>query len=261
MARFEWIEYKDNEEKKEKLRDEVKPGHEDYNEGHYLKLAEKAFQEGLLSNALKFFSRALHLNTMLKQAWIGQVLCLIGLGQYNEAVVWADKALDFCRDDADLLSAKAYALNRIGAKEEAMRQSDQSIEKGNLTWFVWIARGDIMLDTNGSDAEYCFLRAIELAGEDWLAYMMIGTSFLSVHNASKALHYMQKALTLNGNSPLLYFHLANAFYHSGNIEKSKNCLKRAIELRPDFSEAFAMLEKLSRKSFIIKILAYIGVKI
>jgi len=261
MARFEWIEYKENEEQKERVREEAQHCHEEYNEDHYLKLAEKAFEDGLLSNALKYFSRALNLNNKLKRAWIGQVLCLIGLGQYNEAVVWADKALDFCRDDAELLSAKAYALNRVGAKEEAIRQSDQSIEKGKVTWFVWIARGDIMLDTNCSDAEYCFLRAIELADENWLVYMMVGTSFLSVHNASKAQHYLQKALALSGNNPLLYFHLANAYYQSGNIERSKNCLKRAIELRPDFSEALVMMEKLSRKSIISKIFAYIGLKI
>lgn len=189
------------------------------------------------------------------------MLCLLGLGQCNEAVVWANKGLDFCPDCADLIAARAYALNRIGRKDEALQESDRSMEYTDKSWFAWLARADILLDENTINAEHCFMKAIEMSGEDWLAFMMIGASFLSVHNIAKSIFYLQKALAVRNDNPLIYYHLANAYYQSGNYEKSRNYLKRALEFKPDFPEAQVMLEKLSRKSFVSKILALLGLKI
>lgn len=243
MGRFEWIELGEQEEKPQ-INEEVQ-----YNEDYYLKQADNAFEKGSYQSALRYYSRALNLNNTLKSAWLGQIICLIAMGQFNEASVWADKALEFCPEDPELFAIKALALNRLGMKETALSFSDRSIKDSKNSWLVWAVRADILLDENEDAANYCFYKAQEFAKENWLFYMMMGISFLSIKEYTKAIYYLDKATNQKKDNPILYYHLANAYYKDGNYSSAKICLKKAIELKPDFQEAKYMLTKISRLSF------------
>src|SRR4030042_4906704 len=175
MGRFEWVEFK-NKETEEASVDETNQAEisTEYGADQYIHKADKAFEVGAYHSALRYYSRALNQNNNLKAGWMGKILCLLGLGQYDDAIIWADKALEFCMNDPDLIAAKALALNRLGLKAEAFSLSDQSLCDSGMSWFCWITRGDIVLNDNSDNAEYCFLKAVEFTRDDWLPYMMIG---------------------------------------------------------------------------------------
>lgn len=244
MGRFEWIELTEANEPIQIEKPIV------YDEDYYLKQADKSFEKGSYQAALRYYSRALNLNNTLKQAWLGQVLCLIALGQFNEAIVWSDKALEFCPDHPEIIAAKALALNRLGLKEEALSFSDKAIKTSKISWLVWAARADILLDENENAANYCFYKAQEFAKENWFFYMMMGISFLSAKEISKATYYFNKAVDLKKDNAILYYHLANAYYEDSNYSLAKACLKKAIEIKPDFQEAAVMLRKISKLTIL-----------
>ncbi|MBM4043382.1 MAG: tetratricopeptide repeat protein, partial [Planctomycetes bacterium] len=74
---------------------------------YYLRQAEAQELEGSHDAALRSFSAALGENPLLLDAWVGQLRMLLELGEYPEARLWADKALEKFPNHAQVLAAKS----------------------------------------------------------------------------------------------------------------------------------------------------------
>src|SRR5882757_10617886 len=97
---------------------------------------------------------------------------LIELGEFREAKLWADKALERFPQWPELLAAKAVALGRSGDLDSALAFSDASIEERGDTPYVWLARGDVLLARAESRANYWFEKALLLAQNDWFTLLL-----------------------------------------------------------------------------------------
>ncbi len=114
MGRFERLEFDKSKDNKYKDIEEVsKIGKEKYGVDYFLDKGYKAFKIGDYKAAIKNYSEALNLNNYVKEGWIGQILCLLCLGQYEDVLTWASQAEGFIKD-SDFIAAKAFALNRLG---------------------------------------------------------------------------------------------------------------------------------------------------
>src|SRR5690242_11447903 len=98
-------------------------------ESYYLLQAEEAFHRGQFESGLRAFSKVIEYNPQNPLGWTGQVRMLIELGEYQEARLWADKAIENFPSDPELLAAKAVALARTGDLQGALAFSDSSIEE------------------------------------------------------------------------------------------------------------------------------------
>jgi tetratricopeptide (TPR) repeat protein len=136
-------------------------------EAYYLAEARVAFEAGNFEQGLRFYSKVLEYDVKNTVAWTGQVRMLIELGEFREAKLWADKALERFPNEPELLAAKAVALGRSGDLLGALAFSDASIEERGDTPYVWLARGDVLLAREESRADYCFEKALLLAPHDW----------------------------------------------------------------------------------------------
>src|SRR4051812_21758706 len=63
-------------------------------EAYYFAEARTAFENGNFEQGLRFYSKVLEFNPQNASAWTGQVRMLIELGEFREAKLWADKALE-----------------------------------------------------------------------------------------------------------------------------------------------------------------------
>ena len=77
---------------------------------YYLQQAQAAFEGADFEKALRLFAKVLEFNPQNVGAWSAQVRMLIELGEYHEARLWADKALERFPTMPELLAAKAVAL-------------------------------------------------------------------------------------------------------------------------------------------------------
>jgi tetratricopeptide (TPR) repeat protein len=132
---------------------------------YYCKEATKYWLAADYELALRNYSRVLEQNNTLFEGWAGQVLMLIELGEYREAGVWADKALELFPDHPELLALKALACARDAKLDQAIAYSDNSVGKENLTPRVWLTRAEIFLDRKSPIAEGCINKAIGCAGK------------------------------------------------------------------------------------------------
>src|SRR4051812_19991654 len=107
MSRFSRLEFEEPPEARVEPLADPWP---DLDENGCLRAADEQFRSGLYEAALVYYSRVLRFNKSREDAWMGQVRCLICLGEHREAVLWSDRGLERFRESPDLLAGKGLAL-------------------------------------------------------------------------------------------------------------------------------------------------------
>lgn len=217
----------------------------DLDEQGCLAAGDDQFQRGLYEAALLHYSRTLRFHRDLAAAWLGQVRCLICLGEYREAVIWSDRALERFPLAADLLAGKGLALVLTGDTGEGLAYLDGAVELRSPSAWVWLARGEALLAAREpeANARRCFLKAMELAPRDWHLELRIGMAYNQASLPAAARPPLLAAVRVAGDNPLVLYHLARASEKTGDWRAAIGFYERALAHRPDFPEARAALEQ------------------
>lgn len=222
-------------------------------EAFYLAEAQAAFENGKFEPGLRLYSKVLEYNPNNVTAWTGQVRMLIELGEFREAKLWADKALERFPSDPELLAAKAVALGRTGDLEGALSFSDASIEERGDTPFVWLARGDVLLARNEARADYCFEKALLLAPNDWFTTWLAARVRYYYEQFVLALKYLQQAVEMNPGHFLLWLEQGRCQQALGLAGAARHSYTQARQLNKDCIEADREMMGLSRVGFFARL--------
>lgn len=245
MGRFGWLEMDSELPGGDPV---ATAGQRDLDEVMCLERATKLLRQGQYETALQWFSRALRFQLDLEDAWAGQVQCLLALGEYPEANIWADRALERFQDSPDILAAKALAVDRTRGYGAAMAYSDASLSvKGRVVGpYPWIVRGDLLLDTRESRqaANRCFDKALELAGRDWYTHYLIGLTWMQKDCFDQALVRLSAGNKLETHNPLLLCGMGECRERRGEVREAISAYRRAREADPTCRYAKDRLEAL-----------------
>ncbi|MEO0166507.1 MAG: tetratricopeptide repeat protein [candidate division WOR-3 bacterium] len=233
---------------------DIKKGFDD---AYYLKLAQDAQLNGDFEAALRYYSRALSYKIDIPEAWSGQVLCLIDLGEFDEAIVWADKACEVIGINAELLALKAMALGRKGEIERALGYSEQAMKKGSNSLLFWLSRGDIVIARDFKNAEFCFKKALECDNRNPFTHIRIGISYLSVNEPAPALKHFKSALELCPKSPFIYFLIGKSYQMMGLLKNAKEYYERALKIKPDYPDCIEAYKGIVGQNIFSKIYYWI----
>lgn len=209
-------------------------------EGHYFAEAEAHFRRGDFEGALRAFAKVLEHNSARTAAWSGQVRMLIELGEFPEAKLWADKALERYPKDPELLAAKAVALARMGDLKAALAYSDAAFEERGDTSYVWMARGDVMLARGERRAEFCFERARVVSQQDWLVEWLISRAHYYYAQFAQALAAVQRVLAREAGFAMGWMQAGLCQQELGMTAVALGSYQRAIELDPRLDQARAL---------------------
>jgi tetratricopeptide (TPR) repeat protein len=179
-------------------------------------------------------------------AWTGQVRMLIELGEYREAKLWADKALERFANEPELLAAKAVALGRSGDLDGAMSFSDASIEERGDTPYVWLARGDVLLARSETRADYCFEKAQLLAPRDWFIAWLASRIRFYYEQFALALKLIQQAVEWNPGHFLLWLEQGHCQQALGLVGPAEVSFTQAKQLNPHCDAAGQALLRISQ---------------
>ncbi|MEN6332663.1 MAG: hypothetical protein ABFE01_00290 [Phycisphaerales bacterium] len=225
------------------------PGEPIRDADYYHKEAVKYWLSADYELALRNYSRVLEQNNTIFDAWAGQVLMLIELGEYPEACVWADKAMEFFPEHPELLALKALACLRDARPDQAVAYSDNAVGKDNLTPRVWLVRAEVFLDRKGPIAEGCINKA--LAGADKLAPIVqleAGRLFRKKGRHVLAVQCLKQAVQNLPRSALAWYELGCSQASLG-LAEAVHSLEQSHSLRPDWEPAKAMLRKVENRGF------------
>lgn len=227
MSRFRNLEFPEEGGK------EPRGGASHTDEERHLIEAQAAFERGRFETGLRAYAKVLEDNPGNAAAWTGQVRMLIELGEYREAKVWADKAIESFANEPELLAAKAVALARSGDTQAALAFSDAAIEERGATPYVWLARGDVLLARSESRAAYCFDKALALASEHWLYLWLVSRVHSFYRQFARALHFAQRALDAASDRAAVWLQLGQCQLALGMTAAARSSLQQALELDPE----------------------------
>ncbi|MDX2133109.1 MAG: tetratricopeptide repeat protein [Planctomycetota bacterium] len=199
---------------------------------HFLAQATRANRRGEFESALQLYTRALREDRSRIVAWVGQVQMLVELGEYGEARLWSDKALEAFRSNGDLLAAKAQACLRVGDTRAAQICSDASVQAAGSGPFRWASRGETLLAQGQPRARDCFDKCIAEPAADWFDRIVIARIYLYHHKPAAALEFASHAVGLAPAEPYAWTVRAKCLFDLGETGKAEECCRRALELDP-----------------------------
>jgi tetratricopeptide (TPR) repeat protein len=202
---------------------------------------------------LRSFARALEFNPRSAVAWVGQVRMLIELGEFKEAKLWADKALEHFPHDPELLAAKAVALARTGDLKAALAFSDAAMQARGDTPYVWLARGDVLLARRERRAAFCFEKALAQEPQNWLWHWLASRVHYYYRQFARALKLVQHALSLDASRVVLWIQLGLCQRAIGLVNQAETSFAQARELAPDCPEAKAALTELAHRGLLSRL--------
>jgi len=243
MNRFNSLEFRDDGESRLEAAS-VRP-----DEAFHFERASAAFADSDFEQALRAYSKVLEFNPQNSAAWTGQVRALIELGEFHEAKVWADKALERFPTAPDLLAAKAVALGRLGDTKAALAFSDASMEERGETPYLWLARGDVLLACQEKRAAACFEKALLLAPGDWLVRWLAARIHAYYRKFTTALRFAQEALQWNPAGVSVWLETGHCQLALGLHELALHSFQQARELSPAHEHARAALLQLARRGW------------
>jgi len=216
---------------------------------YYHKEAVKYWLAADYELALRNYSRALEQNSTMFEAWAGQVLMLIELGEYPEARIWADKALGFFPEHPELLALKALACARDAKMDQAVAYSDNAVGKDHLTPRVWLVRAEVFRERKGPIAEGCINKAIACAGQLLpIVKLEAGRVLARKRNYVLAIQYLKEAVQDLPQSPLAWYELGCCQARLG-LPEAVHSLEQSRHLRPDWDLPKQRLRKVGKRGF------------
>lgn len=225
-------------------------------ENYYIEKGNQAFADETYERALSFYSRALQYDANLEVAWLGQLRCLIELQELQEAIIWSDRALERFPKSGDVLAARGVAEGQLGRSESALGYSDAAFkEAGECTPYMWVARGEVLLNVNLTNAKACFGKAVELSSMDWAVQAWIARSYLVNRCHHQALEHLRNAVRLDPNRFICWYWIGKCCDVLGDTQEAKRAYARAFAIQPSFSKARDALMELQKRGLLSKVMS------
>ncbi len=214
---------------------------------YYLGKARDAFAREDFERALGYYSRALQYDATLEEAWLGQLRCLIELGELPEAVVWSNRALERFPKSARILSARAVAEARLGRQTAAIGYSDSAFAGQGVDAYAWVARGDVLIPANVTNSRACFAKAIEMSPSDWATRYSIAKAYLVRRQFHLALDHLNEAVRLSPERFGCWYWIGRCCEQLGRTDEAAGAFRRALAGCPSFRPAQDALRELENR--------------
>ncbi|HEY2588919.1 MAG TPA: tetratricopeptide repeat protein [Tepidisphaeraceae bacterium] len=256
MSRFDRLEFREPEQtlgargQQQQRADLRQPLDEDFDEGHWLRMAGDERRRGLHESALRYYSRALELDKSLVAGWVGQVQMLIALGEYPEAELWSRKALELFKNNAELLAGRAQALCRAGDLRAAQASCDAAIGQQGMFACPWIARGELMVARKDALDDYCFDKAAQI-DPDWLVPLEIGAIYQHYGRDAKALTRTRQAVERAPDQAYCWYRQGACELALGLTAPAERSFARCLQLVPNHADAHRALADLKNNRRVL----------
>lgn len=214
----------------------------------FIQRGDTHFFQGEYEKALRFYSRALQMESTRHYPWIGQIYCLLQMRQLSEADLWVTRALELFPDDASLLSLRSVVLARKGMIKRAIGTSDYAMTRGSSP-FCWLTRGEVLLLAENTNSAFCFEKVMEsIEPDDWHMPFRIGLVYFEQGLWSSALEYYQKAAARRAANFWLWYHLGLCYTRLAFQQEAIDAFRQSIALNPSFPPTHEALRRATRVS-------------
>jgi tetratricopeptide (TPR) repeat protein len=214
-------------------------------EKYWAKLADDNRRTGSYETALRFYSRALEIDKTLVAAWVGQVQMLVQLGEYPQAALWSQKALELFPSNGDLMAGQAQAECRLGNVKGAHTLSDGSLRQRGESAYRWQVRGELMLSGRQRTDRHCFDKA-QVTDGDWLVPLETAVIYCYYKGYGMAQQRAAMAVEKASDAYYAWYVLGMCQSEMGFDTSARVSFQRCLELCPRHADALSRVAELER---------------
>ncbi len=197
----------------------------------YVRKARDLEWNGEHDAALRLYARALSHNPHHEGAWVGQLRCLVAVSDYDEAVLWSEKAAEYLPRSGAVRAWKAVAVARTGNVGGAQTISDEALRLGN-TPDVWLARGWVHGSVRAEPAARCMDKALEQGGRDPGVLLQVARFYTETKRFSRGLKVLQELTAARPALSYPWFLLGQCYGALGMRDQAERALEQAISKAP-----------------------------
>ncbi len=161
-----------------------------------------------------------------------------GLGRYDEAETYLDKALEINPDCSETNYSLGLTLEKQGKPEAAIKCYKKVIaadpgfaEAYENLGAIYVQKG--MLD----DAISVLKRALGINSDLVLGHSLLGEAYYMKGMFDEAIAQYERVLRIDANNANVHFNLGRAYGIKGMINESITEYKRVVAINPDLAEA------------------------
>ena len=185
-------------------------------------------------DAIVCWEKALDIAPDSYSAWNNRGNALFNLGRFEEAIASFDKALQFKFDDHQAWNNRGIALSELGQLEEAIASYDNTLKFKPNYHEVWNNRG-IALSKLGrlEEAIASYDKALQIKPDDYQTWDNRGYALCKLEQLEEAIISCNKALEIKPDYDNAFYNKACYLALQNQIYLALENLQQAITLNPD----------------------------
>ncbi|MEZ2304039.1 MAG: tetratricopeptide repeat protein, partial [Microcoleus sp.] len=198
------------------------------------KRGNEQYNLGNFEGAIIYYDKALEFKPDYHQAWYNRGLALYNLGRLEDAIAFYDKALEFKPDLHEAWNNRGLALGNLGRLEEAIASWDKALEFKPDDDEAWKNRG-VALDNLGrlEEAIASYDKALEFKPDDYGAWYNRGYALDDLGRLEDAIASYDKALAFQPDNYAAWNNRGLALGNLGRLEEAIASYDKALEFKPD----------------------------
>lgn len=227
----------------------------DYNLEGCMGLGDEAFFRGDDREALRWYSRAMKVDSTRLEPWVAQIRLMLFTRQLNEAKVWLNRALSVFPENPVLMSLHALKNALSGEIRQGMAASDRLMSQHAGSADAWLARAHVLIIADQhKNADFCFDQCMKLSPEaDWKTPMMIGMVLDYERHWAKSVPFYEAALARRAALPYAWYRIGLARAAVGQREAARQAYLRAEALCGDDDGLRRKIQSADRGSLLNRI--------
>ncbi|MWK38547.1 tetratricopeptide repeat protein [Actinomadura sp. J1-007] len=183
--------------------------------------------------------------------WQVKGLAHVDLGQYDDAVVAQDKAIELNPDEYSAWVCKGAALEKLSRSSEALACYDRAVELAPDEAYGWRGRASALLRLRRyKDGLVACERAAAIAPNDEEVLYFWAVTLRKLGRQDEALGIVERLLAVSPRYSQGWIEKANLLCVTGRADEAIICADRAAEIAPDdpvvLNNRGITLEKLRR---------------
>lgn len=169
--------------------------------------------------AINYYDQAINLNPNFVEAWLAKAIALYDLEKYEEAITSLDEVINLDQTNAD-----AYGMR--GAIHILMKNQEKGISDLQKAAALYQSQ-------NQQQAYQDTLELLQIVQSESFNQTEQTEQTETTEDANNVVNFEE-------DNPYLYFDQGYSFYESKQYEEAINSFSKAIEIKPDFAEAYGL---------------------
>jgi tetratricopeptide (TPR) repeat protein len=207
-----------------------------------ISLAQICNSTGKYEEALRLLNRASGLEKKQANIYPQKVICLIGLGKFDKALVASDTALSLNNKPLDYYY-RGIIFKSLNNEVQAKKEFEKSISKDKNLTEPRLALAELLLDISpaGSMAQCNEILLFNDKNTD--AYLMRSRVYKKMLDYPNAINDISKVILLDPANPIYYYYRGNSYQEFNQHLNAISDYSKYLSVMPDDAEALASRAK------------------